>query len=630
MRAGFLVVLVLGVGVACGGQPPAASPDTEEGVPEERGGPTPEPVVNNPDQSGSEPPTKTPDASAPETPAPSPAACEPGHTELATAPDQSPILGSSPGGGILVFERHLFEVASRRTISMGGVRSQLIAFTPDEQRAFFLTEYDTHSGPPRLFEVRLANGAIRLLRAGGFSIIRATQNASALIGMTHDREVVVIYPDTGEVRNLGPNNSTWVHTSDNIHYAFWSGSSLVLVDTERREEARLGPVRASSLMPGNRAALFSDEQNGLWGWRPGAQPVLLGYSKQATVQGVVLIPPEWKRPWGALLIDDSGVARLWDVETGNVQVLGTNVLFAQLSPSGRLAYVHERTGTEHNVLRILDLASGTTQQLETRADLVHGTFSASGRYVVFWEKESLPDDRSRGWLRLWDLKHGKEVALSRQPNAYEDQGCMAQFVRDESVLHAMCNDAEEVLFSTATGQELFATRRSVVPAEGTYSFWGRDGIFYMRQGAYMGPPDAALWAWDPRTKTETFLGQRTHSMCFAGDVHVYGRDKLDYDTPVTLRGWHVKSAEGWTIAERVLWAECIQGPEVLFTQKDDGSNSWESRYTLGWTNVDTRATQRLAGDVESHHVTDDTIFYTTARGLCAVPRADTSHGSPER
>jgi mannose-6-phosphate isomerase-like protein (cupin superfamily) len=56
------------------------------------------------------------------------------------------------------------------------------------------------------------------------------------------------------VRHLGQNNSTWVHTEDNTHYAFYSGRGLVLVDTARRVEARLGPVLATILLPGNRAA----------------------------------------------------------------------------------------------------------------------------------------------------------------------------------------------------------------------------------------------------------------------------------------------------------------------------------------------------------------------------------------
>jgi hypothetical protein len=194
----------------------------------------------------------------------------------------------------------------------------------------------------------------------------------------------------------------------------------------------------------------------------------------------------------------------------------------------------------------------------------------------------------------------------------------------------MCNDAEEVLFSTTTGQELFATRRTLVPGEGTYSFWGSDGIFYMRQGAYMGPPDAALWAWDPHTKTETFLGQRTESICFAGDVHVYGRDKFDYDMPFTLRGWHAKSGQGWTIAEHVKWTECLRGSAVLFAEETSERYASRPRYTLGWANVVTRTTQQLATGVESHRVTDDAVFYTNGRALCALPRPDTAHGPPGR
>lgn len=606
MRGRLMVVLAVGVGVACGGKPQASSPAPVEGAPEERPTPTPEP---------------TGDRVPPAPPAPS-AACDPGHTVLATAANHPPLLGRSPGGRFLVFNSHLFEVATRRTLALGGYP---IAVTPDEQRAFFHSE-DYRA--PGLFEVRLSDGAVRTLVRGSFSIVRSNKDASALVAMTHGKEVVLVYPDTGEVRRLGQNNSGWVHTDDDTHYAFYSGDNVVLMDTARRAEVRLGPVRSATLLPGKRAALYSDEQNQVWGWRPDAPPILLGQGQTHLYlpEGSLWFVPEGRQVRGTLFVDRQGTARLWEVETGHVRTLGTQVLFARLSPSGSLAYVLERGPEEHNVLRLIDLESGRTQQWETRAALVSGSFSASGRYVAFHEEGLRPDGQVEQWIRLWDTKRGEEVALSRQPNASPLNGCMLTFSRDESVLQASCNDAEEVLYSIATGQELFASTKSLVPAEGAYSFWGQDGVFYMRERAHLGPPDGALWAWNPDTKTELLLGHQTHSFCFAGEVHVYGGDQRDHDTPFTLRGWHAKSGRQWTIAENARWAQCLdpQGPAVLVLRDARPRESESRGYNLEWANVVTGTTQRLATDAVSHHVTKDEVFYTTSAGLCVAPRPDAS------
>jgi hypothetical protein len=314
------------------------------------------------------------------------------------------------------------------------------------------------------------------------------------------------------------------------------------------------------------------------------------------------------------------VARLWRPTAGAPSILATGVAGAGLSADGSAAWLDRVRPQGQFQLVVKRLATGIEQPIAVRPLAAGATLREDGARVAFDQVELAEDATYR--LRLWDVKSGRELALTPAPGA-APQPTRAEFRREGSLLHAHFENDHEAVYDASTGQQRFSSARSVVYDEGLFSYWGpEDGVLYTPQGGYLDFP-ADLYAWRVGASQETKLGTRAVKGCFAKARPLFYEDIPGpwLDGPARLVSWSPSSGARWVLSEKADELRCRGTGTVLFREDAKASPPLFELPAgrLVWADLARSRRITLAEDVNSFLVHRGETVFSDASSICALP-----------
>lgn len=439
------------------------------------------------------------------------------------------MVAASPGARVLVLE----DPATRRPIVFHPAsgrathaRGEVAAISPDERRVLLWdAAYDAEHGV--LSEVDAVSGTTRLPVAA--KVARPWLYPDRVhVGLyTEEGRTLVHSLESGSTSQVaGP--STWGFGSVTLRgvplrVLAGEGTGFVVWDATSGERWAVPDATAARLLEDGSGAVYVDGENRAWGWTPAHPPVRLGvYSHAYHYHRTLYLPVPTPDAAGELyFVGSDHKAVVWNVRAGTVaaatestraarQPGGTHLLFNRRLPEGGLALVLRQPtdGSERILLRT--------------AGSVSGMWNAQGDRIAVLEYPEW--DSERFVVRLFRSPEGEELALQPALSGSGFNEHPGLFFADEGRILHVSSEGSDAFYATEDGVQRYVTRRASVPAEGHNYYWGPDGVFYGRQGGYMGPPDGGLFTWNPRTGEETELGTGTMTVCFLGPHHLFQHD----------------------------------------------------------------------------------------------------------
>lgn len=367
-------------------------------------------------------------------------------------------------------------------------------------------------------------------------------------------------------------------------------------DFASAETSTVGPAQALWFDSAGRVAVWAGGDGQLHGWTADAAAVELG-SAFGTPYGIA--PPVFAGG-RVFVVDARGTLDLWEPATGTVEGIATGVLTARIGPTGQWAVlIRGRLGAGSAAMR--DLASGTERPIAEAETFNAIIFASDGETVVVASQTGASS-------RFQLLRGLEEIALSPRPDDTPGYGFWARFSPD--LKRVSLAATQRWVYSTEDGTLRYQSALGVVPEEGDFSSWA-EGMLLLRQGAYLGPPDVALYVWDIQRETEQKIADGTELPCVIGR-QVFTRKGLSRyaDDPVgDLIGFDADSAETRTVAPAVTQWDCGASDLLLL-----------SGATLSGFDPVTGAHTPISAHAQSFAATPDHLLITTDGALCLMPR----------
>jgi hypothetical protein len=523
--------------------------------------------------------------------------------------DQAPlVLEFAANGSSVVYQRwdgrYLYMLADVPTGRRTGPLGEFITYSANERRAIFRS--DSGAGPARLLDISPSTGSTSVIFEGQVDQALPIAERRAVLLFTPAAPVWVYFTDTRRLRQLSPtpvNRADVALSSDETLAVFRTGNTLRYLDiTSRSIETISSDAVSFSIVSGQRRVTFRDSSDALWGWTPERGSLRLdSHARDITtsVAGDVL--------W----IDGDGRVRFWRPAFGTLETVATGAERAGLAPSGNRFFFFRREGSHPSALVVRDLASGQEQVVRESTQRLRAVFSDDGRLLAF---NADPED-DPVVVGLWDFSKAGEVALSpAPPDAH--YGAFLSFRQAGAILQIFVWDKEVLLYDTASGALIYRESRSVVGAEGEFSFWSPDeSFFFTPVGGYLDRP-SDLFAFRPSRRRENFVAPRVLLACFVGERPVFFHD-VELDNPVLsgkLAAWDPWGRTRWELSANGELPRCLSHKAAVVFLEDLMGGAG----TLVYASLPKQRRTVLGSGVTAYVVHPHRLMYSDSRSICIV------------
>ncbi len=543
------------------------------------------------------------------------------------------VEGVSPRGYVLVFREpagklRIHDTQSGRVTELPG---QLLGISSDERRVFVLQgALNVDTG--LLMEVDVAAGtARRLLQTPvsskanyptlGVGLLRGTDGGYFVLHL----ESSSVWPFSQPAERL-----LFQVDSSARRVLYRDQDMLVVRDLPSGQHWRFGPAEAANLLRDGDGVVYVDTQGRAWGWTPAGGPVLLGRHTVTEQRSLLHAANRFERAsTGELLfVGTDRVATLWNPRTNAVRTVGTDVVDGALARSGtRLGLVTQAPDGTWAV-KVRRLPDDLEQRLWEGAHPPRLTMNDTGSRLVITTvsipNEAFPENEYF-FARLWDLDSGTQLPLGGGGGSTFRTPPGVSFRDGGRLLHISYWESYDAIYSAEDGSLLHKTSRTVVPSEEHNFYWGPGNEFYARYGAYMGPPDLGLFAWNPRTGTETQLGQGTEAVCFLGSRNVFQRGLMHEQSSgdaAELVLWNPETGALEALARGAVGPACAKSAPAVLFMENMGRPEWEYSasplYDLVYLDVDQGCRQQLGARVDWFRPHLDHVIFQTPEAVWRI------------
>jgi hypothetical protein len=340
-------------------------------------------------------------------------------------------------------------------------------------------------------------------------------------------------------------------------------------------------------------------------------------------------PPEPTATGELLFEHENGGATVWNVRTNAVWTSGPEVVGATLSRSGTRLGLVSRAPDGTYAVTVRPLPQGAEQTVWRDKWLPYVRLDDTGSRLAI--SHAVPNATGEDFqghsATLWDIDAGKELELKPRPGISLERPHIS--FRDEGrLLMVQYWNEFDAFYAVGDGTQQYRTERTTTAGEGHYSYWGPGGIFYGRMGAYLGPPDGGLFAWNPRTGAETELGRGTMKGCFIGERLLYRRGlpcRECGSEPGALVTWHYQTGAFQELSSNALHPDCVAGTsQVLFLENwkvpamEGSGTPPPGSGELVFSDVERGCRQPLAKGVMQYQALGDSVLVRTADSVWRV------------
>jgi hypothetical protein len=533
--------------------------------------------------------------------------------------DRPHVVLRSPDGLSLVYQRrdgrYPHVVVDLRSGRQTELDAWPVAYSPDSARVVL---WQPNNPSMLLVEVEVRTGTQLVLFSGG-----ALQDAKQI-----SEHAVMTWEPQGRVRAYFTDLQQWVvlteHAKSSYPFAVSRDGSQLLIQDSRSGFVYFDAVsRVVQPLPWVHAVLVAegrgvigiDADERLFAWSVGRALVPLG---SGLIDSLYFVNSEPKDH--ALVIDASRTARVWRASTGEIVWTVPQVWLGHLSADGsRLALVRPDGAGRYAVTvrgREGEQAVGTFDAPPSV------TLSPDGRWLGYHVASYLPEPDTYWYrLHLWSVKRGEEVPLSPPPP--ETEFPVGVRFLEGGRMHAHFYEQREAVFDLASGRQLFTSSRSLVPAEGFWSYWDpAQQTLYLPQGGYNGA-SADLSSWRVGADAELPVATRASFAGFAGEnLLVYENFDQYGSEPARLVSWDSTQGKRWTVSERAD-VPAPQGDGTVLFREDAQLEPDElfglPRGRLVWADTEQQRRRTLGENVNGFVVAEGLVTYSDSSSICVVP-----------
>jgi sugar lactone lactonase YvrE len=533
-----------------------------------------------------------------------------GVRHLLTSEPGVSLVEVAPGGGSATVNNGLRFLVDFNAGKVTRTGAALVAHAPNGRTAVF-QDYDFEPPKGRLLRFDSATGASTELLKGPFSAVTVSADrrfvrieSPEYAFWLYDLDRATLHPLSDGLPDF---RAVEVSPDGGRYLAAASNGTLNLFDASGPGVRSLDRVTVDAKLAGAGVAFVTpDGRLGYWS-ASGAQDVgRLGLGLRPLDRVSAL-------PHGSLFfVDDAQVAWVWT--SAGARQLGSRVEAVAVGASGRQVALVQGTGAvPARQLTLVSVETGATRVVH-RSDqaLVAPVFSDDERRLAAVDGD-IP--------RVWRVETGAELALTPPPPPAA-WGTALRFRRGGALLEVFRYDQDLAVYGLLSGRELYRTNRSVVPAEGQYSYWGpgpEDDALFTPRGGYL---DEAtdLYVWNTTTGVESFLGAAARRDCFVPTAMIFHRGLKDpFETHPGVLDAYTPASGVWSLSANAGLARC-DGDRVLFLEDEATSDQTPlSEGRLVFARPRTRTRVALAEGVSSFVVEGDRVFYTTRTALCVAP-----------